>query len=137
MERDLDDGCRRFDLRHMTFGRHHDTDPILSPSGSRLLFVSDCGRVEGLLWVMPVDGGEARRLTDFPLELSEPVFSPDGRWVATTAKVCPECGADAECNRTTRDRWEEGPLDAHLADRLLDAIAASAADRPPRDDMGK
>ncbi len=68
---------------------------------------------------MPVDGGEARQLTDFPTGVSAPVWSPDGRWIAVTSKVYPECGADPECNRTTLTAANGGPLKAYMADELL------------------
>ncbi len=106
-------------LRQMTFGHHHDGSPAFSPDGKQLYFVSDRGGEAPQVWVMPVDGGEARKLTDFPLGVSDPVPSPDGRWLAVTSKVYPECGADPECNETTRKTWKDGPLSAHMADALL------------------
>jgi dipeptidyl aminopeptidase/acylaminoacyl peptidase len=68
---------------------------------------------------MPVDGGEARRLTDFPMDLQNPVWSPDGRWIAVQAEVYPECGGDAECNRTIANSVAGGPLTARMTDELL------------------
>ena len=68
---------------------------------------------------MPVDGGEAHQLTKFPGGVSDPVFSPDGRFLAVTSKVYPECGADADCNRDTAADDDEGQLDVHVADSLL------------------
>lgn len=49
--------------------------------GSTLVFVA-----EGDLWVVPVEGGTARRLTSHPGEEASPAISPDGRTVAFTAE---------------------------------------------------
>jgi dipeptidyl aminopeptidase/acylaminoacyl peptidase len=93
---------------------------------------------------MPVDGGEAKRLTESPLGVGAPVWAPDSRRVAFTARV-PEPGrygtAAADENPVKPD--EEAPrritrLDyridnvGFLADRpqrlfVLDAVAARAA----------
>jgi dipeptidyl aminopeptidase/acylaminoacyl peptidase len=105
-------------LRQMTQGRHHDHSPVFSPDGKQLLFVSDRDTASQL-YSMPVDGGEARQLTDFPLGVSGPVWSPDGKWIAVQSSVYPECGADAECNKTIADSIAAGPLTVRTADELL------------------
>ena len=111
-------GAEGSGLRQMTRGRHHDSSPVFSPDGKNLLFVSDRG--EGSqLYLMAIDGGEARRLTDYPMGLAGPVWSPDGVFLAVHAEVFPECGYDAECNRTISDSLAAGPLTARMTDELL------------------
>jgi dipeptidyl aminopeptidase/acylaminoacyl peptidase len=105
-------------LRQMTRGQHQDTSPIFSPDGRQLLFASDRDGASQL-YLMPVDGGEPRALTDFPTGVSHPVWSPDGRWIAVQSEVYPECGADAECNRTIADAVAAGPLTVRTTDELL------------------
>jgi dipeptidyl aminopeptidase/acylaminoacyl peptidase len=64
-----------------TSGVRRDHSPRWSPDGSRLLFVSD--REEApQVYVMPADGGEARRLTHAEHGAGSPAWSPDGRCVA-------------------------------------------------------
>lgn len=36
------------------------------------------------LWIVPRDGGDAQRLTSGPGVETDPIFSPDGKWVAFT-----------------------------------------------------
>jgi len=48
-----------------------------SPDGKRIVFSN-----QGALWVMPVDGGRATRITDWHLEPTAPVWSPDGSRIA-------------------------------------------------------
>src|SRR5262245_18427307 len=38
----------------------------------------------GDLWSVPRDGGEASRLTNGPGNETDPIFSPDGQWIAFT-----------------------------------------------------
>lgn len=104
--------------RQMTFGRHLDSGPMLSPDGRRIAFVSDRSG-ESQLWVMVVDGGEAHQLTSFPGGIAGPCWSPDGHRLAVTANVYAECGADAECNRTIRDGVAQGPLAVYVSDELM------------------
>ncbi len=104
--------------RQMTFAEAHDGGPFFSPEGKTLYFSSDRSG-EGQIWLMPVDGGEARQLTDFPGGLEEPLMSPDGKTIVATAEVYPECGGDAECNQTRREAVEKSPLKVHMADELL------------------
>lgn len=52
-------------------------EPALSPDGSRLVFVYG-----GDLWLVPVRGGAAQRLTDSPADEHRPVWSPVGERLA-------------------------------------------------------
>lgn len=48
-----------------------------SPDGRRIVFSA-----QGALWVMPIEGGKATRITDWHLEPTAPVWSPDGKRIA-------------------------------------------------------
>lgn len=109
------DGSR---LRQVTFGKHTDAEPSFSPDGKTLLFTSDRSG-ENQLHVLPVEGGESRQLTHWPLGLETPVWTPDGRFIAVTSHVFPECGADSACNEKLKKDTGEGDLAVHVADELL------------------
>lgn len=95
-----------------------ETGPVLSPDGRLLAFVARRGEREGI-WLLPTDGGEARPLLTVSTGVGNLLFSPDGKHVAFTSDVYPECGADDACNLRL-DSWRaKGPLRAHVADELL------------------
>ena len=55
------------------FGRY----PALSPDGTKI-----CFSYQGNLWISPISGGVATRLTANDSFDSNPKWSPDGRWIA-------------------------------------------------------
>jgi dipeptidyl aminopeptidase/acylaminoacyl peptidase len=71
--------------RPLTAGDKQDSQPRWSPDGQRLAFVSNrTGTAQ--LWLLPLDGGEASRLTNHPIGVGSPAWSPDGRRLAFTAR---------------------------------------------------
>src|SRR5215210_4233425 len=75
--------------RRLTTGKN-DTQPRWSPDGKQLAFVSKRGegdRKPGQLFVMPLAGGEAQRLTELKEDVTQPVWSPDGTRIAFSARV--------------------------------------------------
>ncbi|MEN7547238.1 S41 family peptidase [Rapidithrix thailandica] len=54
-------------------------DPALTPDAQTIIF-----SYEGDLWKVPVNGGEATRLTAMEGEETRPNVSPDGKWLAFT-----------------------------------------------------
>ena len=58
-------------------------------------------------------------MTDVSTGVSDLLWSPDGRHIAFTSSVYPECGAEDDCNRKRTETRENGPLTAHMADELL------------------
>ena len=84
--------------RQVTIGSRADRRPRFSPDGRTLAFISDrrllveeepdrpkeakdrldCDQ----LFLLPLDGGEARRLTDLPRGVNDVAWSPDGRSLA-------------------------------------------------------
>jgi dipeptidyl aminopeptidase/acylaminoacyl peptidase len=104
--------------RQLTRGEWLDTSPRWSPDGTQLAFLSDrAGKTQ--VFLLAMSGGDARQLTHVPLGVASPVWSPDGRFIAVSADVYPECGADAACNERISTTWSDGPLKAHMADALL------------------
>jgi dipeptidyl aminopeptidase/acylaminoacyl peptidase len=69
--------------RAITDGESEDGDPVFSPDGRWLAFVSNrARREEQHVWIVPAEGGAARRLTNAPACVeSNPQWSPDGRLV--------------------------------------------------------
>jgi Tol biopolymer transport system component len=68
------------DARQFTSGLWQDTSPRWSPDGRQLAFFSDrAERGKLSVYVMPADGGEARRVFDEQGSVGGLDWSPDGR----------------------------------------------------------
>jgi dipeptidyl aminopeptidase/acylaminoacyl peptidase len=94
------------------------SSPRFSPDGRWIAFISS---KEGSpnLYVMPSAGGESKKITGISTGVSDPLWSPDGKSIAFSTDVYPECGSDENCNKRVSERWQNGPLKAHMADSLL------------------
>jgi acylaminoacyl-peptidase len=95
--------------RQVTLGVRSDTHPRFSPDGRTLAFLSDRrpvteeepdapkDREDGTqVHLLPLDGGEARRLTDLPRGVDGFAWSPDGRsLVVRSTSYAPTRAADS------------------------------------------
>jgi dipeptidyl aminopeptidase/acylaminoacyl peptidase len=94
-------------VRQFTGSAKSEWSPRWSPTGGQLAFLSDRGeRTE--LWRIPVDGGEAVRVTDLKSVVESFEWSPDGKRLAVLA---PEAKPEAE------EKREKEKDDAQVVDR--------------------
>ena len=92
-------------------------DAMWSKDGKSVYFVSS---ISGTPQLYRSDAtGKAEKLTDYELGINAPVLSPDNRYVAFTADVFPEAGADGKKNVELQKKLDDGPVQAHIADKLL------------------
>jgi dipeptidyl aminopeptidase/acylaminoacyl peptidase len=88
----------------LTHGGKRDGSPRWSPDGGQLAFVSARGEEKaGQLHVLPLSGGEARKLTALKSDVADPAWSPDGTRIAFTSRV-PDPAYDEEDDRNRAPR---------------------------------
>jgi dipeptidyl aminopeptidase/acylaminoacyl peptidase len=94
-----------------------DTSPVWSPDGKTLAFLS-ARSGESQVYLLAMDGGEARALTSLSTGADIVKWSPDGKTIAFTSAVYPDC-KDDECNRARDAEKEKSKVKAHVAEHLL------------------
>jgi Tol biopolymer transport system component len=88
--------------RQLTGGDKGESDPAISPDGRQLAFIADRSGTPQV-HLMPLDGGEARRLTSLATGVQGPLrWSPDGSRIAFVSDVFPPCTTDA-CNKQRQE----------------------------------
>lgn len=68
--------------RQLTRNTGLDSEPAVSPDGTRIAFASDAARNNVDIYIMNVDGTAKKRLTKDLQPDSDPTFSPDGKKIA-------------------------------------------------------
>lgn len=120
------DGSRRVQL---TRGEKGAGAPSFSPDGRFVYFTSSRSGKRNI-YRIPVDGGEAERLTDWKGTLSAYRVSPDGKWVAFTAV---DEDQDAEkAKKEKRDFKVIGEKPENHALWLIPAESGGEGKRVPR-----
>lgn len=98
--------------RQYTQGKVRDANPVWSPDGRKIAFVSNRSGEQPEIHVLPTDGGEAWQLTELQHGAWDPVWSPDGQALLFTSTL------------TTRELEEE----AAERDTAATGETAAAAD---------
>src|SRR5229473_5230021 len=125
--------------RDLTPGANYDVPPDersgpgdinFSPDGKEICFTAVTDKMEAIstngdLLIVPVAGGESKRITTQPGFDGNPVYSPDGKYIAYHAQLTPEYESD---------RWRVMLYDRHTGkienlsetfDRSADGLAWS------------
>lgn len=74
--------------RALTFGENKQTHPRWSPDGKRLAFISSRAdeHEDDQVWVLPVSGGEAERITEIKGGVDDFAWSPDSKRLVLVAE---------------------------------------------------
>ena len=104
--------------RALTAPDKSSTEPRVSPDGKQLAFVrrNDGGKAQ--IHLMPLDGGEARSLTDLPLGAFDPRWLPDGSGLVFGAMLI-KGHLTAEATKLEVERRDKDPVKAHVTEDRL------------------
>jgi Tol biopolymer transport system component/C-terminal processing protease CtpA/Prc len=108
----------------LTVGDDYNTRPVWSPDGTRIAFASDRnGNFD--VFVMPADGGEAKRLTYHSADEFPTSFTPDGKAVLFTASIL-DAPANAEFPNDAQPELYRVTLDGRRPEQVLTSPAMYA-----------
>jgi dipeptidyl aminopeptidase/acylaminoacyl peptidase len=95
----------------------HDTRPQWSPDGKKIAFLSSRDGATQI-YLMPAQGGGAKKITSLSTGADNEKWSPDGRSIAFTSSVYPDCTDDV-CNQSRDQAAEKNRVKARVYDHLL------------------
>jgi dipeptidyl aminopeptidase/acylaminoacyl peptidase len=100
--------------RRLTGTAGREVDVAWSPDGTRLAFAARRNGDEATqIYLLPLDGGDAIRLTSLAGGVRSPEFSPDGRRLLMIGEMWPGAASDADHRRLDRERRER-PYNARI-----------------------
>ena len=94
-----------------------DNSPAWSPDGKTLAFLS-ARDGNSQVYLLSMEGGEAKKLTKLSTGADLFHWSPDGTTIAFTSSVYPDCNDDA-CNAKRDEEKEKSKVKARIYDHLL------------------
>ncbi len=95
-------GADGTELRQLTTHPDTDSNPCWAPDSKSVYFISTRSG-SSQVWQIQIDGGEARQITDEPLDVGNLIISRDGKYIAFTMEMFPDCNTPAE----TKNRLDE------------------------------
>ncbi len=95
----------------------HDNSPAWSPDGKTLAFISSRSG-DSQIYLLSMEGGEAKKLTTLSTGADLFQWSPDGKTIAFTSEVYLDCKDDA-CNQKRDEEKEKSKVKARIYDHLL------------------
>jgi dipeptidyl aminopeptidase/acylaminoacyl peptidase len=103
--------------RRLTTHEAADSSPRFAPDGSAVYFLSTRSG-SSQVWRLPLAGGEARQVTELPIDAGVFLLSPDGRTLAVTAETFPDCPT-VQCSADRLAEREQAKSSGRIYDRLL------------------
>src|SRR5688572_14602562 len=97
--------------RALTAADQSSQEPAFSPDGKRLAFTRKAENGKPQVHVLPLDGGEAQKLTDLPLGAFDPKWLPDGSGIVFGAMLL-RGHFTPEATRAELERREKDPVKA-------------------------
>jgi dipeptidyl aminopeptidase/acylaminoacyl peptidase len=94
-----------------------DSSPSWSPDGKTLAFLS-ARDGNSQVYLLSMEGGEAKKLTQLSTGADLFHWSPDGKTIAFTSSVYPDCQDDA-CNAKRDQEKDKSKVKARIYDHLL------------------
>ncbi len=104
-------------LARLTSDPASDSSPAWGPNGASLYFLSSRSG-SSQVWRLPVAGGEARQVTDLPVDVGSFRLSPDGSKLAVSLDTFPDC-PDVQCTADRLKAREDSPQTGRIYDQLF------------------
>src|SRR5581483_5325496 len=117
------DGSSRIQL---TRGEKSSNAPAFSIDSQWVFFASDRSGKRNI-YRIPIDGGEAERITNWQGTLGAFSISPNGKWIAFTARE-----PDPEEERAKREKRDFHVLDENPHNQSLWIVVIEGVKRPPK-----
>jgi Tol biopolymer transport system component len=96
--------------QQMTFAEERSNDrPRWSPDSHYLYFLSTRIDKKPQIFRLAISGGEAKQITNIPTGIASYILSPNGKTIALTASVFPQC-TDMACNEKAEKEHAENPV---------------------------
>jgi dipeptidyl aminopeptidase/acylaminoacyl peptidase len=103
--------------QRLTSNTASSSDPEWSASGDAVYFLSSRSG-SSQVWRLPINGGEATRVTDLALDVDNFRVGPNGERIALSMAVFRDC-ADLACTKARVDKTEHDKTKGQVYDRLF------------------
>ena len=101
----------------LTSHEANDTSPAWNNDGTQVLFLTSRSG-SSQVWSIALSGGEARQVTDLPLDVGTFKLSPTGDALVVSMSVYPDC-QDLECTVSRDKKTEESKVSAQTYEQIF------------------